>query len=87
VPSCCDLQEREDVEHEVLLDEVLGFLLEEAQHRRDAHGVELAARVLVELPHDRLEGQALAVGAVARHRLDGVGHEDDARALGDAIPP
>src|SRR5688572_21304959 len=59
------LDERVDVELLVLLDERLALALDQAQKRPGHLRVELGARVLVDLRHDRLERERLAVGSVA----------------------
>jgi hypothetical protein len=69
----------------VLLDERLALALEQAQERLGHLRIELRARVLVDLGHDRLERERLAVGAIARHRLDRVGDEDDPARQRDLV--
>ena len=74
-----------DIELLMLGDEGVALALEKSQERRDAGRVELAARVLVQFPHDAVEGHGLAVGPVTRHGLDGVAHQDQARGERDLV--
>jgi hypothetical protein len=68
-----------------LLDEGLPLALEEPEEGLRAAGVELRARVLVDLRHDDLERQRLPIRAVARHGLHRVGDQDDAARKRDPI--
>src|SRR5262249_12893033 len=70
------LDEGEDVELLIFLEEALSLALDQAQEGLADGRVELRALETVHLADPRLERRRPPVGAVARHRLDGVGDQN-----------
>ena len=86
IPDCRSaLDELVDVEFLVLRQKALALIVEQFEKRAHHDRVELAARKFAKFGRHAVQGQALSVRSIARHRLGGIGHENDARRQGDGM--